>query len=281
MDEEDNKLPIEPVPESEYGKKHKQEEEYFRKEEEEKIKRLHEKLTVQAAAGNKTKTLATLTNKDRLRLAEAVFALLIALALTWLVVSVKSGPIAKYAELILAWIWLYLPVLFIWTRKEGLKDFAIARLNLLRGLAWFLLALIAIFPIFYLASYFFAVKVLDCRFVLTIPKNFSGLAISQLLLISLPEEWFFRGYLQARFNQVLGKPWKFLSAQIGPGLFLTAILFSLAHFSLNPSPERLLVFFPGLVFGWLREKTDSILAPMLFHFACNLTFIIFQVSLLK
>mgnify|MGYP001069775603 CR=1 FL=1 len=219
--------------------------------------------------------------KDRLKLLEAILCLLLALGLTRLVLLIKFGPVAGYIDLILAGIWLYLPAAFIWARKEGLKDFALLKLDLSQSLKWFLLTSILIFPIFYLIGIIGAKKILGYHLQLTIPKNILSLCLSQLLLISLPEEWFFRGYIQGRFNQVLGKKWKFFPAQIGPGLFIASALFCLSHFAIRQSPDRLMVFFPGLVFGWLREKTDSLVAPVLFHFLANLTFIIFQMSLLK
>ncbi|HOI10193.1 MAG TPA: CPBP family glutamic-type intramembrane protease, partial [Myxococcota bacterium] len=35
------------------------------------------------------------------------------------------------------------------------------------------------------------------------------------------------------------------------------------------APFRLAVFVPGLLFGWLRERTRSIVAPALLHAASN------------
>jgi membrane protease YdiL (CAAX protease family) len=32
----------------------------------------------------------------------------------------------------------------------------------------------------------------------------------------------------------------------------------------------LLVFFPALLFGWLRERTGTIVGSTLFHAACNI-----------
>ena len=34
-------------------------------------------------------------------------------------------------------------------------------------------------------------------------------------------------------------------------------------------PSRLAVFFPALVFGWLRRRTGGVGAPVVFHAACN------------
>jgi membrane protease YdiL (CAAX protease family) len=40
-------------------------------------------------------------------------------------------------------------------------------------------------------------------------------------------------------------------------------------FDVNHSPQRLLVFFPSLVFGWLRLRTGSLLPGIFFHALCN------------
>jgi len=219
--------------------------------------------------------------KNRMKLVEGLGVLVLALGLTELVLMVKSRPIAQYADLILAGIWLYLPLIFILARKESLKHFAISNLNFWLSLKWLSLVSIIVFPAFYALCAIGALKIFHYRFELTLPKNILSLMIGQLLLVSLPEEWFFRGYLQGRLNQFWSKSWKFLGAEIGPGLLLSALLFALAHFSIRQTPDRFLVFFPALVFGWLREKTNSLLAPVLFHFISNLTFIIFQMSLVK
>lgn len=94
--------------------------------------------------------------------------------------------------------------------------------------------------------------------------------IVQLGLVALPEEWFFRGYLQPRIDQLLGTPVRFLGAEVGWGLVLSSLAFALLHPILIPGVHRLLVFFPGLLFGWLRARTGSIGAAVFFHASCNL-----------
>ena len=47
-------------------------------------------------------------------------------------------------------------------------------------------------------------------------------------------------------------------------------LFALGHLLVDFNPLRLAVFFPALVFGWMRQATGSILAGTLFHAASNL-----------
>ena len=94
--------------------------------------------------------------------------------------------------------------------------------------------------------------------------------IVQLGLVALPEEWFFRGYLQARMDQHMGTPWRFLGTSFGPGLVIAAIAFAALHPILLPGVHRLLVFFPALLFGWLRARTGNIGAAVVVHAACNL-----------
>jgi membrane protease YdiL (CAAX protease family) len=92
----------------------------------------------------------------------------------------------------------------------------------------------------------------------------------QLVIIALPEEAFYRGYLQSRLDEAL--PWKvrILGAEVGPALLITSLVFALGHFATIREPARLAVFFPSLVFGWLRARTNGIGAGVAFHASCNI-----------
>jgi uncharacterized protein len=94
--------------------------------------------------------------------------------------------------------------------------------------------------------------------------------IMQLGLVALPEEALYRGYLQPRLDQRYRPRWRFLGASIGPSLFLTSALFAMGHMAIEPGVHRLAVFFPSLLFGWLRARTGTIVAPIVVHAAANL-----------
>ena len=94
--------------------------------------------------------------------------------------------------------------------------------------------------------------------------------IVHLGLVALPEEWFFRGYLQTRIDQRMGTPWSLWNARFGPGLLLQAAAFALLHPILLPGVHRLLVFFPALLFGWLRARTGNIGSAVVVHACSNL-----------
>ena len=92
----------------------------------------------------------------------------------------------------------------------------------------------------------------------------------QLVIIALPEEAFYRGYLQSRLDDALPGRVRILGAQVGPALIVSSVIFALGHFATIREPARLAVFFPSLVFGWLRARTKGIGASVAFHASCNI-----------
>jgi membrane protease YdiL (CAAX protease family) len=95
-------------------------------------------------------------------------------------------------------------------------------------------------------------------------------AFGQLVIIALPEEAFYRGYLQSRLDDAWAPRFRVLGARVGPGLFLGAAIFALGHFATIREPARLAVFFPALLFGWLRARTGGVGASVAFHALCNI-----------
>jgi uncharacterized protein len=97
----------------------------------------------------------------------------------------------------------------------------------------------------------------------------------QLLMIALPEEAFYRGYLQTSLERHLAdKSFTITVAgtttRLGLGIPLTSAIFAIGHLCTELNPARLAVFFPSLVFGILRARTGGIGASVLFHALCNL-----------
>ena len=92
----------------------------------------------------------------------------------------------------------------------------------------------------------------------------------QLVIIALPEEAFYRGYLQSRLDDALPGRLRIFGAEVGPALIVSSVIFALGHYATIREPARLAVFFPSLVFGWLRARTKGIGASVAFHASCNL-----------
>jgi membrane protease YdiL (CAAX protease family) len=104
--------------------------------------------------------------------------------------------------------------------------------------------------------------------------------VAVLIFVAFLEEFFFRGYLQSRLNDVFGRPYQLAGLRFGPGLILAAILFGLLHPLTSPGeppwPWALWTGAMGAVFGFVREKTDTIVAPALTHGILLLPMVLFS-----
>jgi len=105
---------------------------------------------------------------------------------------------------------------------------------------------------------------------LRLPPHFLLLAANQVVVVALPEEVFFRGYLLQRLEARFPPRRRLAGAPVGGALLLSAVLFALGHVLVDFNPQRLAVFFPALIFGWMRARTGSLAAGAAFHASCNL-----------
>jgi membrane protease YdiL (CAAX protease family) len=104
---------------------------------------------------------------------------------------------------------------------------------------------------------------------LVLAAHVGVLVAYHLFFVAIPEEFFYRGYVQTRLNEV--SPRRFLVAGIpfGHGLWITALLFAFGHSLVEFHWWHFATFFPGLAFGLLRERTGGVLAGAFLHAACN------------
>ncbi|HEY2031571.1 MAG TPA: CPBP family intramembrane glutamic endopeptidase [Myxococcales bacterium] len=86
--------------------------------------------------------------------------------------------------------------------------------------------------------------------------------------VAFSEEFFYRGYLTLRFEERY--------SPIRAAVFAAA-LFALGHL-LTPAPFRLLVFFPALLFAFLRNRTHTIVGAAITHWIFNVALLLLQAS---
>ncbi len=103
-----------------------------------------------------------------------------------------------------------------------------------------------------------------------LPPDLAWTALSQVVVVALPEELFFRGYLLALLEDVWPPRRRLLGGGVGLALVVSAVLFALGHLAVGFHPLRLATFFPGLLFGWLRSATGNIAAGTVVHAGANL-----------
>ncbi len=90
-----------------------------------------------------------------------------------------------------------------------------------------------------------------------------------LFFVAIPEEFFYRGYVQTRLNELLPRRFIIAGIPFGHSIWITALFFAFGHSLVELQWWHFATFFPGLLFGLLREKTGGVIAGALLHAACN------------
>jgi membrane protease YdiL (CAAX protease family) len=208
--------------------------------------------------------------------------------------------IGHVGSALIAVVFLYVPVLVANRRGEDLRDYGFVWQPVGRGLALAGAAIAIIVPLFALG--FFAFYQLLCHAgwlaqlaPARVCAHFGGLAslhgphwlwsepaapvpnvlsaewcAVQWLVVALPEELFFRGFLLGKLEARFPPRRRWLGGGIGWALVLSAAAFALIHLPKDGDPRALATFFPGLLFGWMRSATGSILASTVTHGASNI-----------
>jgi hypothetical protein len=136
-----------------------------------------------------------------------------------------------------------------------------------RALSFALGATIVIFPVFIYGFVYWWHPTQAFHF--RQPESWNDELLGQALVIALPEEAFYRGYLMHAFDEKSTRRVRVFGIRVGSSLIWTSALFAIGHLATEPNPTSLAVFFPALVFGWLRLRTGGIGAGVLFHVFCN------------
>ena len=103
-----------------------------------------------------------------------------------------------------------------------------------------------------------------------VKDGFSQFCLLQWLVVALPEELFFRGFLLKLLEQRFPPKRRIMGGGVGLALVISAAAFALIHLPKDGDPRALATFFPGLLFGWMRSATGSIMASTITHGASNI-----------
>ncbi len=148
--------------------------------------------------------------------------------------------------------------------------------NWVSSLKVLLLTSLVVFPLFLCGNAIYQTQLLHRVFVPNASVFTISAILAQIVLVGFPEEFFFRGYLQPglrfffpRLTEEISflRPLRIHASWSIP---LSALLFAASHSFIAYQWWHFSIFFPALVFGWLREKTNGLIAPTLFHALSNI-----------
>lgn len=212
-------------------------------------------------------------------------------------INITLPAIGHLGSALVAVVFLYTPVVVAWRRTEHLDDYGFHADPVAKGLVTAIAAIAVIFPVFVLG--YFAFYEIACKSELLahlVPRNmcahYGGLSslhlppmtlqahpgasfsvefcLVQLIVVALPEELFFRGFLLGLLEQRFPPKRRILGGGVGLALVISAAAFALIHLPKDGDPRALATFFPGLLFGWMRSSTRSILASTVTHAGSNI-----------
>jgi uncharacterized protein len=226
-------------------------------------------------------------------LKHALAAYAAALAATIVIVQGGGGiPIVgDHVGALVAVVFLYIPAAYAWRRREDLGSYGFRLAPVRRGLALGFGVPLLVFPLFGVGFVlFYELACHDGAGILgalagpgmcrgyaglegaEVPGFSLGLAelvFVQVVVVAIPEELFFRGFLHEKLERALPAKRTILGGGVGWALIISSALFAIAHLATGLDPRRLAVFFPALLFGWMRSATGSITAGVIAHALSN------------
>lgn len=214
-------------------------------------------------------------------------------ALAFLAILVTYALAREWAKPVATLVFLYLPLWAMQRRGEDYGDYGVTLRAWRQDLILVGVACLVFLPLF--TAGFWTTTVVRPHlpgwaqpwvapltgqgrwFHARLPDRFDLWVIDQLFVVALPEEFFYRGYLQARLKAAWPRGARVFGVTVGPAFLLTALLFALGHLAVF-QVSRLAVFFPALLFGYLRERTGTVLGCTLLHAIFNLYALFLEAS---
>jgi uncharacterized protein len=231
---------------------------------------------------------ALATEQERKR--QAWIAVAMAFGVTVLAALASHFVPSNYVATVIGLLFLGVTRVFVWQHSDevviahglGLggavipdSSFRHMLAAFVRACAWAFATALLVFGFYAIGFYvyFFKIRGIAPRADLAMPtiaivkaagSDFAG----QLLMVALPEEAFYRGYLQSKLERAFGSLGRARGLPM-LAIVLTSAIFALGHLATIPNLARLAVFFPSLLFGVLRSRTRGIGAGVVFHALCN------------
>ncbi len=104
----------------------------------------------------------------------------------------------------------------------------------------------------------------------TLPPDLWPLLLKNVFLVALPEELFYRGFLETRLERLWPTRRFVLGVPLGRAVIVASAMFALGHWLGEwGNPARLAPFFPAFLFSMLARRGSSITGAVLYHGLSN------------
>lgn len=177
--------------------------------------------------------------------------------------------VQKNLQVIIAMLQIYTPVILSFIDRSRIDYWEVSRAHLITAARMVAIVSLVIFPLAFLTNHYYQKLYFTVSYHAGSSAPWPTYLLAQVILTGFPEEFFFRGYMQGVLSQIIPPRRRVFGAPFGVAQVLTALLFALSHSLVELKGWHIFIFFPGLVFGWLKEKTGTIWAGTVFHAACN------------
>jgi membrane protease YdiL (CAAX protease family) len=104
----------------------------------------------------------------------------------------------------------------------------------------------------------------------TIPPDLFAIWLKNTFLVALPEELFYRGFVETRLERIWPTKRFVLGVPIGRTVIVASAMFALGHYLGEwGNPARLGPFFPAFIFSMLTRRGGSITGAVAYHGLSN------------
>jgi membrane protease YdiL (CAAX protease family) len=165
---------------------------------------------------------------------------------------------------------LYGPIWLMDRRRRPLSEIGLDRSGLAEDLRWAGIWAAATLVPYALAHAWWMTQILGRSWAPHWPSGLPMELVVQVGVVALPEEVFFRGYLQRGLERLWPARRRLWGAPFGIAIVAASAVFGLAHVVGEYRLDRLGPFVPGLAFGWLRARTGRVAGAVAYHAFCNL-----------
>ena len=201
------------------------------------------------------------------------------LTIRGVVMAERSLSLPDEVGVLVPILFIYVPLWVLERRRLDPADYGLVLEGVWPALRYNLKIWALVFPPFLIANHFYQGLLFDREPLRIWPHDLiKDVFAYHLLYVALPEEFFYRGWMQGRLNQLWPRDRRLFGVAFGKGLWVTALLFTAGHSLVIFRWWHFSILVPALIFGWIRERSPNVLTSTVFHASCNILMVLLDTA---